>query len=159
MHLTSIHISIAQTIIPFSPTPLLINVYGLIPFYAEVWLGFRNYVTHLPMFIIRLSIGTDSALSGKSGRTPTIALGLIVFSLIQLQLKPANITMTLHRPRSAQSRMYARQVLCCFIASVRKHVKETANLGRRVSGALFHVAAKVAASAAPRSSNNIKYTL
>ena len=128
MHLTSIHISLAQTIIPFSLDPLLINVYGLIHSYAEVWLGFRNYVTFLPIFIIRLPIGTDSALSGKGGRTPTIALGLIVVSLIRLELKLAHVTITLRRPRSAELRMLARHVRCCFIATVRKHVRKTANV-------------------------------
>ena len=64
-----------------------------------------NYVTLLPMFTIRLTIVTYSALSGKSGRTPTIALGLIVFSLIKLELKPAHVTITLCRPRSAEVRI------------------------------------------------------
>ena len=56
------------------------------------------------MFIMRLTIGTDSALSGKSGKTPTIAFGLIVFSLIKLELKSAHVTNTLCRPNAAELR-------------------------------------------------------
>ena len=103
MHLTSIHISPAQTIIPFSRNPLLINVYGLIHSYADIWLELRNYVKFLPIFMIRLPIGTDSALSGKVEKHhPWVDRGLFV---IKLELKPAHVTITLRRPRSAKLRM------------------------------------------------------
>ena len=51
--------------------------------FCHLLTNFRHTLNHL-------TIGTDSALSGKSERTPTIAFGLIVFSLIKL--KPAHVT-------------------------------------------------------------------
>ena len=49
-----------------SPNLLLNNVYRLTHSYAEVWLGFRNSVTLLPMFIMRLTIVAKFCLLGWS---------------------------------------------------------------------------------------------
>ena len=128
MHLTSIHISLAQTIIPFPPNLLLANVYRLVHSYAEVWLGFRNSVTVLSMFIIRLTIVAYFALSGKSGRTPTITFGLIVFSLIKLELNPAHVTITFCRPRSAEDISNACSLF--FRSNCEKVCKGNGKLGK-----------------------------